>query len=132
MFGFLAKRLLLTIPTFIGLMYLTFEMIRRVPGDPIEVRRGERGISPERHAELVKEMGLDRPVFDQFLSYAGNILQGDFGTSVISSQKVLTEFLTLFPATVELTLCAILFAVLIGVPLGVFAAVKRGTFVDQG
>lgn len=132
MFGFLAKRLLLTIPTFIGLMYLTFEMIRRVPGDPIEVRRGERGISPERHAELMKEMGLDRPVFDQFLSYAGNILQGDFGTSVISSQKVLTEFLTLFPATVELTLCAILFAVLIGVPLGVFAAVKRGTFVDQG
>ncbi len=62
MFGFLAKRLLLTIPTFLGLMYLTFEMIRRVPGDPIEVRRGERGISPERHAQLMKEMGLDLPV----------------------------------------------------------------------
>ena len=132
MFGFLAKRLLLTIPTFIGMMYLTFELIRRVPGDPVEVRKGERGISPERHAELMKEMGLDQPVFDQFLRYVNGILQGDFGTSIVSSEKVLTEFLKLFPATLELTLCAILFAIIIGVPLGVFAAVKRGTAIDQG
>ncbi len=131
MFRFLARRLALTIPTFVALMFLTFMLIRLVPGDPIEVRKGERGISPERLELLRHEMGLDQPIWQQFLDYCGNLLQGDFGTSLISHEKVLTEFAILFPATLELTFCAMLFAVLIGVPAGIIAAVRRGTVVDQ-
>jgi dipeptide transport system permease protein len=112
-------------------MFITFMMIRLVPGDPIEARRGERGISPERHAELLKEMGLDQPVWKQFTDYAGNILHGDFGTSIVSKTPVLKEFVTLFPATLELTFCAMLFATLLGVPAGMFAAVRRGSAYDQ-
>lgn len=131
MLKFLLKRAALTIPTFIALMFVTFTMIRLVPGDPIEVRRGERGISPERLAELRHEMGLDQPIWKQFFDYAWGILHGDFGTSIVSKAPVASEFFTLFPATVELTLCAMLMATLIGVPAGVVAAAKRGTVYDQ-
>jgi dipeptide transport system permease protein len=131
MFRFLLKRAALTLPTFFALMFVTFTMIRLVPGDPIEVRRGERGISPERLAELRHDMGLDQPVWKQFLDYVWALLHGDFGTSIVSKTPIATEFFTLFPATVELTLCAMLFATLIGVPAGVFAAAKRGSFYDQ-
>jgi dipeptide transport system permease protein len=131
MFRFLIKRLALTIPTFVALMFVTFIMIRLVPGDPIEVRRGERGISPERLEQLRHEMGLDQPVWKQFLDYVTNILHGDFGTSIISKTPILHEFATLFPATLELTICAMLFAVALGVPAGVIAAWKRGGLYDQ-
>jgi dipeptide transport system permease protein len=131
MIRFLFKRLALTVPTFIALMFVTFVMIRLVPGDPVEARRGERGISPERHAELLHEMGLDQPVWKQFADYAGGIVQGDFGTSIVSKVPILEEFLTLFPATLELTFFAMLFAIGIGVPAGVFAAANRGGVYDQ-
>ncbi|MFO1171731.1 MAG: ABC transporter permease subunit [Hyphomicrobiaceae bacterium] len=131
MIRFLLRRAALTIPTFFALMFLTFIMIRLVPGDPIEVRKGERGISPERLEQLRHEMGLDQPIWKQFYDYVTQILSGDFGTSIISHEKVLTEFATLFPATLELSLCAILFAVLLGIPAGVVAAVRRGGFFDQ-
>jgi dipeptide transport system permease protein len=132
MIKYLIKRAALTIPTFVALMFVTFVMIRLVPGDPIEVRRGERGISPERLAELRAEMGLDQPVWKQFLDYVWALLHGDFGTSIVSKTPIVTEFFTLFPATVELTMCAMLFAVIIGVPAGVIAAAKRGSIFDQG
>ena len=131
MIRFLLKRLALTVPTFFALMFITFMMIRLVPGDPIEVRRGERGISPERLELLRHEMGLDQPIWKQFLDYVWGLLHGDFGTSIISKSPVAHEFLTLFPATLELTTCAMLFAVLLGIPAGVFAASKRGSFYDQ-
>ncbi len=131
MFRFLLKRLALTLPTFIALMFITFVMLRLVPGDPIEVRRGERGISPERLAQLRHEMGLDQPLWKQFLDYVWNILHGDFGTSIISKSPILHEFATLFPATLELTFCAMLFAVALGVPAGVIAASRRGGIYDQ-
>jgi dipeptide transport system permease protein len=131
MFRLLIKRLALTIPTFVALMFVTFMMLRMVPGDPIEARRGERGLSPERHAELLHEMGLDQPAWQQFGRYAYGILHGDFGTSIVSKSPVTQEFFTLFPATVELTVCAMLFAIAIGIPTGVYAAVRRGKFFDQ-
>src|SRR4029450_10636163 len=102
MFRFLARRLALTLPTFVALMFVTFMMIRLVPGDPIEVRRGEGGISPQRHCRVLPEMGLDRPVWNQFLDYAWGVLHGDFGLSIVSKTPVTHEFLTLFPATIEL------------------------------
>lgn len=131
MLRYLAKRLLLTIPTFVALMFLTFVAIRLVPGDPVEVRVGERGISPERLAQFRHELGLDQPVWKQFLDYMWQLAHGDFGTSLASNAKVASEFAALFPATVELSLCAMLFATLIGIPAGALAAVKRGSLYDQ-
>ena len=122
MFRFLLKRLALTLPTFFALMFVTFVMIRLVPGDPIEVRRGERGISPERLEQLRHEMGLDQSVWKQFGDYVWAILHGDFGTSIVSKTPILSEFATLFPATLELTFCAMLFAIVLGIPAGVIAA----------
>jgi dipeptide transport system permease protein len=131
MLRFLIKRLALTVPTFLALMFVTFMMIRLVPGDPIEVRRGERGISPERLEQLRHEMGLDQPIWQQFLDYANGLAHGDFGVSIVSKTPILQEFLTLFPATIELTFFAMLIATAIGVPAGMMAAVKRGSIYDQ-
>src|SRR6266508_1738993 len=124
MIRFLLKRLALTVPTFLALMFVTFMMIRLVPGDPIEVRRGERGITPERHAELLHEMGLDQPVWKQFADYIWHLLHGDFGVSIITKNPILHEFAQLFPATLELSFCAMVFAIVIGVPAGVIAAAR--------
>ena len=131
MLRFLLTRIGLVIPTFLGIILLTFVLIRLVPGDPVEVRVGERGISPERHAQLLHDMGLDRPLYVQFFDYVGGVLQGDLGTSVVTQRPVMDEFLTLFPATLELAIFAMLFAVLIGLPAGVLAAVKRGSIYDH-
>ena len=131
MFRFLVKRLALTLPTFFALMFVTFVMIRLVPGDPIEVRRGERGISPERLEQLRHEMGLDQPIWKQFVDYVWAILHGDFGTSIVSKTPILHEFATLFPATLELTFCAMIFAIVLGIPAGVIAASRRGGVYDQ-
>jgi len=130
-FRYLLRRFALTLPTFVALMFVTFVAIRLVPGDPVEVRVGERGISPERLAYFRHELGLDQPVWKQFLDYVWQLLHGDFGTSLVTNQKVLTEFFALFPATLELGLCGMLFASLIGIPAGALAAVKRGSWYDQ-
>jgi dipeptide transport system permease protein len=131
MLRFLLKRLALTVPTFVALMFVTFMMIRLVPGDPVEVRLGERGISPERHAQLIHEMGLDQPVWKQFAEYMWGLLHGDFGISTITRNPVLHEFAILFPATIELSLCAMIFAIALGIPAGVIAAARRGGIYDQ-
>lgn len=131
MFKFLLRRAALTLPTFFALMFVTFVAIRLVPGDPVEVRTGERGISPERLAQFRHELGLDRPVWQQFLDYVWNLLHGDFGTSIVTNERVLTEFFALFPATLELSFFAMVFAVGIGIPAGVIAALKRGSIFDQ-
>mgnify|MGYP001574275227 FL=1 len=132
MLSFILRRISLTIPTLFALSFLTFVAIRLVPGDPIEVRRGERGISPERLEHFRHELGLDQPIWKQFGDYVWGLLHGDFGISIISQDSVLKEFLTLFPATIELSLFAMLFAVLFGVPFGVLAAVRRGSLWDHG
>jgi dipeptide transport system permease protein len=131
MLSYLLRRLALTIPTFFALMFVTFVAIRLVPGDPVEVRVGERGISPERLAQFRHELGLDQPVWKQFADYVWQLLHGNFGTSLSTSQQVLTEFAALFPATLELSLFAMLIAVLLGVPAGAMAAARRGSLYDQ-
>jgi dipeptide transport system permease protein len=132
MLRFLFTRLSLIIPTFFGMTLLAFFLIRLVPGDPIETLAGERGIDAARHAVLLKEYGLDQPIMVQYGIYISKVLQGDLGRSIITRESVLSEFTTLFPATIELALCAILFALLLGVPAGILAAVKRNSFLDHG
>jgi len=132
MIRFLAKRILLTVPTFVALIFLVFIAIRLVPGDPVEVRVGEHGISPERLALLRHELGLDQPVWRQFLDYLWQLAHGDFGRSLSTSNSVLGEFFTLFPATLELAIAGMFLAIVLGLPMGVVAAVKRGSVFDQG
>ena len=132
MFTFLLKRLALLLPTFIGITLVAFFLIRLVPGDPIEVMVGERRLDPEAHARLVHQMGLDRPLWVQYGSYLKQTLSGDLGTSIVSREPVSVEFAALFPATVELALCALLLALVVGLALGAVAALKRGSLVDQG
>jgi dipeptide transport system permease protein len=92
---------------------------------------GERGIDPERHARLLAEYGFDRPLPIQYVEFLGDILQGDLGRSIVTNRPVLDEFLTLFPATIELSLCALLIALAIGLPAGILAAVRRGSTFDH-
>ena len=132
MLTFLLRRVALIVPTFIGVTFLSFMLIRLVPGDPIEVRSGQRGITPERLAEVRHEMGLDQPLWMQFLDYEKQVATGDLGDSLVTHGSVWGQFTKLFPATVELGVCAILFAIVIGLPLGIIAAIRRGTVFDYG
>ena len=84
MWRFVLTRLGMVVPTFIGMTLLAFFLIRLVPGDPIETLAGERGIDPARHAALLKEYGLDRPVLVQYGIYIGRVLHGDLGKSIIT------------------------------------------------
>ncbi|HEU4518528.1 MAG TPA: ABC transporter permease subunit [Microvirga sp.] len=132
MLRFILTRVSLIIPTFIGVTFLAFFLIRLVPGDPIETMAGERGIDPAQHERLRKEYGFDQPVLVQYAYYVGRVLQGDLGRSIVTRETVLNEFAALFPATIELALCAILFALILGLPAGIIAAVRRNSIFDHG
>jgi dipeptide transport system permease protein len=132
MLRFILTRVSLVIPTFVGITLLAFFLIRLVPGDPIETMAGERGMDPARHEALRKAYGFDQPVLVQYGIYVSRLLHGDMGKSIITSESVLSEFLSLFPATIELAVCAILFALLIGLPAGILAAVRRNSIFDHG
>ncbi len=131
MLRFLLTRLAMLIPTFLGVTIVAFAFIRLIPGDPIEVMVGERGIDPDRHAMLLAQFGYDKPIWQQYLVYLGDLLQGDLGKSFSTKQPVVEEFFTLFPATIELSICAMTLAVLIGLPAGIVAGVKRGSIFDH-
>ncbi len=131
MLRLLITKLAQLIPTFFGITVLSFAFIRLLPGDPVTLLAGERGVTPERHAELMTQLGFDKPIWQQYLLYVSDIFQGDLGKSLVTKQPVLEEFFTLFPATLELSFCAIVFATAIGLPAGVIAAVKRGSWFDH-
>ena len=131
MIRFLFTKLAYLVPTFLGITLVAFGYVRVLPGDPVLLMAGERGVTPERHAELTAQLGYDKPVVLQYFDFLGRLMHGDFGNSLVTKKPVITEFLSLFPATVELGLCAILIATLIGVPVGVLAAIKRGSWFDQ-
>ncbi len=132
MLRFLLTRVSLIIPTFIGITLLVFVLVRLIPGDPIETMAGERGIDAALHESLRHEYGFDRPVIVQYGFYLLRLLQGDLGRSIVTHKPVIEEFVSLFPATIELSLCAMLFALSIGVPAGIIAAVKRNSIFDHG
>ncbi|MDQ0324684.1 dipeptide transport system permease protein [Rhodopseudomonas julia] len=131
MLRFLFVRIGLLVPTFIGITIAAFGFVRLLPGDPVLLLAGEHGVSPERHAELMHQLGFDRPIWVQYFDFLWSVLQGDLGRSLVTHRPVLAEFSTLFPATLELSVCAIIIATVIGIPIGVIAAMKRGTWVDQ-
>ena len=130
MLAFLLKRLGLVVPTFLGITLLVFSLIRLIPGDPVEALSGERGMTPERYQRLLHEFGLDRPLPVQYLDYVWRAVRGDLGVSTITHEPVFREFIARFPATIELSVCALLLALVIGLPAGMLAAVKRNTVWD--
>lgn len=131
MFTFILKKIGVVLPTFLGVTLIAFTFIRLLPGDPVLLMAGERGMSEERHALLMTEFGFDRPILVQYGSYLNNLMHGNFGTSIITKKPVFEEFMTLFPATIELSICALVLAVFIGLPVGMLAAVRRGTVFDH-
>jgi len=119
------------VPTFMGVTLASFAFIRLIPGDPVELLVGERGIDPARHAQLLHDLGFDRPLWEQYLGFLANVLSGDLGKSIVTKQPVFDEFLTLFPATIELSVCALFLALVIGLPAGIVAGVRRGSTFDH-
>ncbi len=130
--NFISSKIALVAFTFLGITLVSFVLIRLLPGDPILVMSGEKGISEERYEQLRAEHGLDEPIISQYFIYLGNVLQGNLGKSIVTQVDVLDEFMQLFPATVELALFAILIAIFIGIPVGILAAIKKGSIFDHG
>lgn len=132
MLSYVFRRLFILVPSFFGLTLLTFTLIRLIPGDPVEVMMGERNLDPALHAAALKRLGLDKPLYAQYFDYVGNLLRGDLGTSIVSQRSVWDEFKALFPATLELALMAMLIASVLGLVVGMIAAIKRGSIFDHG
>lgn len=126
-----SARLLLTIAvTYLGLLAVTFFIGRVVPIDPVLAAVGDRA-SADTYEAVKEQLGLNKPLWEQFLIYVGNALRGDFGTSVLTSNPVLDDVARVFPATLELATVATVIGVVFGVPAGVIAATRRGTWVDH-
>lgn len=127
---YISKKFLDLIPTLLGISLVCFFMIRMIPGDPVLNLIGERGADPEKYMEMKRSLGLDLPIIEQFFIFLKKAITGDLGTSIISNNSVWAEFMERFPATVELGMVGLFFATLIGIPLGIFAAMKRNSFFD--
>ena len=128
---FIIRRLLLLIPILLGLSVLIFLFIRLLPGDPASTILGERA-TPENILRVREALGLDRPLHEQYLDYIGGLVRGDLGKSFLTNRDVVDDFLQRFPATIELTVTAMTFALALGIPLGMLTAKRRGTWVDNG
>jgi len=126
---FVLKRLALLVPVLFGLSVLLFIWIRALPGDPARALLGERA-TPEGIARVNERYGFDEPVLVQYLTYVKALLSGDFGNSIKTGQSVTSSFLERFPATVELAVAALLFAVVVGIPIGYLAARHQGRATD--
>jgi peptide/nickel transport system permease protein len=118
---YIVRRLLAAIPVLFGLSIVLFAFIHLLPGDPAVALLGQHA-TPERSARIREQLGLDRPLYEQYLTYLGQLLRGDLGKSLINNRPVATEFMNRFPGTVELTVAALTLAIGLGIPLGRFAA----------
>jgi len=127
---FVMRRLALMVPVLFGLSLLLFAWVRALPGGPAQALLGERA-TPENVAKLNALYGFDRPILEQYLAYIGRVVQGDLGVSTTTRQPVTEELLRLFPATIELSLFALVLAVGLGIPLGYIAARRHLTWVDS-
>ena len=132
MLAFLLRRLALVVPTFLGITLIAFSLIHVIPGDPVQVMAGERRLDPVFYAETLARLGLDRPLWEQYLNYLWKALHLDLGQSFVTHEAVWSEFGKLFPATLELSVCALLLATVLGLLAGVLAAIRRGSWLDHG
>jgi peptide/nickel transport system permease protein len=131
MMRYIIKRVLTVIPVLLGVSMLVFGFVRLIPGDPAVAMLGERA-TPDSIAQVRAQLGLDKPVYEQYLIFAGNALHGDLGHSVLRGEPVAREIIRRFPATIELAFGAILFALIVGIPAGIISAVRRNSWWDSG
>jgi peptide/nickel transport system permease protein len=124
------RRSLTLVPVLLGVSVLVFSFIHLIPGDPALTMLGERA-TPEKVAEVRARLGLDRPIWQQYLLYVGNALHGDLGVSIVRGDPVASDLLRRFPATVELAVAAIALAIALGIPIGVASAVWRNSLLDS-
>jgi peptide/nickel transport system permease protein len=129
--NFLLRRLLLLIPVLWGVATLVFLLLHFIPGDPIDLMLGDSALGTDRET-LRDQLGLNDPLIVQYLRYFGDLLQGDWGTSLFSKKPVFEEILERVPATMELMFGAMVVTILVAMPLGLIAAVNKGTWIDQG
>jgi ABC-type dipeptide/oligopeptide/nickel transport system permease component len=129
MIGFVLRRLLAAVPTLLAVLTLVFVIVRIVPGDPALVILGDQA-TPEAAAALRARLGLDRPLLTQYFSFIWAALQGDFGTSMVTGRPIVSEVAAVLPHTVDLTLASMVFGIVIGVPVGIWAALHRNGVVD--
>jgi peptide/nickel transport system permease protein len=127
---YVLRRIVLTIPVVLGVATLVFSLIHLVPGDPAQAMLGE-GADPAAVAELRTRLGLDRPLIEQYGVFLRGFIRGDLGTSFRTSQPVTTMILERVPATVELAIASMVVAMVVALPLGIVAAVRRGTAIDH-
>jgi peptide/nickel transport system permease protein len=130
MLSYISQRLLQVIPVLIGISVLTFAMLHLVPGDPVLIFAGDKPITAERAAEIRHQLGLDRPLWQQYWDYASHAMRGDLGVGLRSQRPVLNSIVEALPGTLQLTCAALLVAAVVGVTLGILAAVAYGTWVD--
>ena len=126
----IAGRVLTALPTLAGVVVVTFLLARALPGDPAAYYAGSSA-TPQSIAQIRASLGLDKPLIVQFVDYLGRLIHGDLGHSLTSGQSVLADLTTRLPASAELTLAALLFALVVGLPLGVLAALRQGTWIDH-
>lgn len=129
MIRFAIKRLLLAIPTLLAMLTAVFILVRLVPGDPAAVMLGDQA-SAEALAALRTQLGLDRPVYEQYFSFLGSVLSGDLGVAMSTGRPVVAEVLNVLPWTLQLTAAAIVIGSVFGLPLGVWAALRRNAWPD--
>lgn len=127
---YIAKRLLNLIPVLLGITLLVFTLLHLIPGDPAMVMTGERA-TPEQVAALREQLGLNQPLPLQYLTFLGNIIQFNFGKSIISGVPIAEEIKIRWPATFELSVAAMLIAVILGIPAGILAAVRKNSIWDN-
>ena len=130
MLNMIAKRLGLLVFVVFGVTLVTFFMSRVIPGDPASMIAGQRA-SEETLQSIRQQLGLDQPIWIQYFNYMGDLLQGDLGNSIRTQRPVVDDLLSFFPATLELAIAAFIIAILVGIPLGVLAALKKNTFWDH-
>jgi peptide/nickel transport system permease protein len=126
MLRFLTQRLLILVPIVLGVSMLSFLLLYLIPGDVVDILMGQESGDPERLAELRRLFGIDRSLPVRYLEWLGEVARGNLGRSFVTRRSVLAEILTAFPVTLQLTAASLLVALVVGVPLGVFAAVRRG------
>ena len=131
MMSFILRRITQALPTLIGVTLVSFFALRLIPGDPVQQLLGERGASKTAIEELNRNLGLDQPIYKQYLLFLKSLSQGELGQSIVTAEPVAKEFFSYFPATVELSFCALLWALLLGIPLGLFSALNRNRFIDK-
>ncbi|MCL1463159.1 ABC transporter permease [Argonema galeatum] len=130
MWKYIAKRLLSLLPVLLGITLLVFALLHLIPGDPAVVLSGERA-TPEQVEALRQQLGLDRPLPLQYLAFLEKLIRFDFGTSIISGIPIADEIKNRWPATFELSVAAILVAITLGIPAGIFAAVRKNSWLDN-